>query len=563
MVLAAAALALALALALAGAPPAAVTRAGAAGQTIADNTLFSGGEVDYANWRYEENAGITAARRGDSYVARFGGTTDGGGLDWRLGNPLISRKKAAVSSVGDVLTASFTLRLINVGAGKCFGFVFGLPSVFGDAGSDGAYFLYFENQGGYRCGLIRYVDGGETVIAPPAPLPPNVGTGIGADDFTAEVSAGASGALNVSIAGETLYAGTVAGAEFSGYIGFAQAGDETTVGKTVYAELSDISAYNKFYDRPETPAVVSENFDAGDFDTNLWRFADNSSGLYGGVYAGGGKLYFDRAPAGANFGTAYKYSNFDLAFTLSDFQNTAESDPKARGGIRAACGPLIITFGVDSAAAPTWFWSALVTGYSLQIGTAIDMQTGARTGKTSFALYRGLRTGTEVVARAELPAKYDMYNGADDARYECGIAVTDGHFSVGLRVGGETAYTEVLSAELPGGETTAGYITFWAYANNPATNPYFTLTQTAQFSLDDVVLRNTDESARTVAPPPRSSSKIDPLGDAPYTDAYDAGDLLQNRLGEKDGGGCAGKTAAFGGAAVLAVCFIFVRRRGI
>ncbi|MDR1093120.1 MAG: hypothetical protein LBL66_03135 [Clostridiales bacterium] len=554
--IAAAACALAVALCVGGLP-ARGARAGVGGAVIANDAMtFSGGEINTMYWRYGRDRGVGLMTRAQDAkkAVKFGGTSSEKDSPYTESNPLIARQRATMSTGTDLLTASFTLRVVSVAAGVRFGFVFALPRLTGDAGDAGSYLLYVENDGGYKWGLCWFDGAGSVDIAAPSPLPSPIKTGLAATDFAVSLTATGAGALTVSLNGAQVLYDTVAGANFTGYTGFAayEKIGGTGVGQWVNAEAAaPLYIYNSCYERAQTPLTVAEDFDRDDFDAALWQIG-------GELAATGGKLVFSGA-TGVNsfFGSKYSYSNFELAFSLSDFRNTPVSDPYASLGVRAATAGIAVAFGYDVRTDIYYIYDDVsANGYTAVFDAPTDAATGARAGATGLTLYYRGAQKANVVLEGSFAA-YDFLNWADtDKRIDVKMNVEDGVFIAGLCAEGEEGYTEILRCGLEDGLTPIGQVALFGrgdYGNGTTAADRF-----SEYALDGITLTNTDLDPDAIPAPARVSSKKPVPGDAAYTDAWSAGDLLENRIGglndglggENGDGGKGNKTGLYIGLGV-------------
>ena len=491
--------------------------AGTAGTVIADySTLFQGSNVNYAYWRYTENAGINAETRVDGRrIVRFGGGSTGEGLWYDGGNPLTARTSASMDKLSDSLTARFTLRIVSVGEGKRFGFAFGISKLVGDVGENGSYFLYFmQDKGVYQYGLSAFDALGEIPLIEPTALPSSIQTGIAGSEFEVVIAASGTDALGISIAGDWVYSKMQEDASYTGYVTFTQDGVVSQPGRVINVEMSDVYIYNTFEERPYTPAELNENFDAGDFDMNSWRFTS-----IGSMYVKDGKMIFERTENSSVIGTQFVFSEFEFTFTMGGFRNTPLVDRNMRGGKVAATSGFGISFGYNPGRVDFTMSDAMSNGYYLRF-TAATNSAGERAGNTIVTLFYK----NSEVSKVMLPNKYDFFNYAEDAgNINMSLKVDDGFLTLGMQTDGDDGYTDVMSYEFPGRVITSGNINFWVEcAYNLSVQQY------ASYNLDNLHVKNLDMCPNLMPLPEKKSSYID-FGTPPvYTDTWDDSDLIKN-----------------------------------
>lgn len=529
--------------------------AGSAMQMIADKASLLGDDgISYSYWRYDQGAGIIQSERanGDKIV-KFGGTTAENGWNYDIGNPLIARRKAVLDTDTDSFETQFTLKLISISGSKRFGFLFGLERLSGDAGSEGSIFFYFERTlDGYKYGLSRFTDDGEYGIIPPSALPGSITTGLAANDFIVKIKAFGTGRIQIWLSdlNTTIYDGiTSEAASYSGYIGFAQDGVYSDKAHTINAELSDFYAYNAYNERPQTPEVINEDFETGDFDLNSWSLKTN-----GGVYVDKGKLVFERAVLGGNFYSRYTYSNFEITYTMSDFVNAPIPDAKSPYEKRGATLYTAFNFGFHSSNNNYTLEQAIANGYFLFFRADTDRNTGLRTGATKLTLmYRGNN-----IQGVTLSGEQDFMRWSDSSRaVGISISMIDAVLTVKLRTdwGESGQYEQILSYTTDNG-TPMGNIGFWCESESAYWRGYG-VDLFSDYTIDSIVLKNMDRHANTIPLPTRVSSKTYPTSDYSYTDTWSNNDLLSNKIGlpgfEPDRGSNAGLyIAGTGGAVVIA-----------
>ncbi|GHU97771.1 hypothetical protein FACS1894211_00210 [Clostridia bacterium] len=529
--------------------------AGMTGSNIVGSSLFGSDKISNSDWNYMENQGIQIVKRSSNQrVVKFGGTLDDGGYFYDIGNPLVSTKRAVVESGTDSLRAEFSLKIVKIDGGKRFGFVFGLSMLAGDAGDAGSYFLYFKNDGGYKYGLSGFAAGGAEVqiIAPVSLASVGVNTGFIADDFDVEITAAASGRLEVKIKGAAVYSGSLPDADFSGYIGFTQDGEYSTQYKMINAELSALNVYNSYYHRPATPEIVIENFDTNDFDSNLWWLDD----FRDGIFVDDNKLMFHRSDESNKFASRYVYSNFELTYTMSDFQNWPEADANARGGIRAAAAWSAVSFGFNPGPRLSITLGEVTrVGYFVYFDGPINWVTGARSAPTRIVV---IDNGT--ASSYNLPSKFDFLNWQNgNEEIHVKFTVIDGGFAVALKLDGEAMYTDIYTQAFPGGLTPDGRVYFWAGGNTRTRE----IAQYSEFSIDDITIKNMDSNPNIVSAGERVSSKLPPSTDYAYTDTWRDSDSFPQVV--KDDGLGAGGCKSSSAAALVAILglTIIIAKRGI
>lgn len=262
----------------------------------------------------------------------------------------------AIQKVDDVsadgvarnLEADYTLTIRSIPSGARFALFFGLSGLTAEPGDSGSTEIAFTDLNGeLAVGVSVYNDSGKTDIVAAksyAGLQYNtafsVSVAFEGDKILADITP--AGGEKIALA-DSDTAGNQVSAE--GYFGVGQAGGKTN------AELSSVHVVAWSYDNAATPDIVSatENFDSGNYNQKVWYSFSERDKYYDapcGIFVEDGRLVFRRLESGY-FGTAYRYSNFELTFDVVSVQRRSETGEDG-AALAQETGSFGVSLGNDS-----------------------------------------------------------------------------------------------------------------------------------------------------------------------------------------------------------------------
>lgn len=238
----------------------------------------------------------------------------------------------AIQKVDDVsadgvtrnLEADYTLTIRSIPSGARFALFFGLSSLVAEPGDSGSTEVAFTDLGGKLAVGVSS----------------SVSVAFEGDKILAEVTP--AGGEKIALAGSDTVGNQVSA---EGYFGVGQAGGKTD------AELSSVHVVAWSYDNAATPDTVSatENFDSGNYNQKVWYSFSERDKYYDapcGIFVEDGRLVFRRLESGY-FGTAYRYSNFELTFDVVSVQRRSETGEDG-AALAQETGSFGVSLGNDS-----------------------------------------------------------------------------------------------------------------------------------------------------------------------------------------------------------------------
>lgn len=385
--------------------------------------------------------------------------------------------------------------------GVKFYFAFGMPKMT-SAPTEGGVALYLEKKSGS-------VNFGLTVYGASATSEAVASTEIGGYEdgnyFDLKLSVMADGSATGSVGSSAF---TVTDMPTSGFAGFGQMTDGAGRAKIKLDGLG-LTAYSN-----ETPENSNffEDFDQGCFNMNAFSSVSKASGAkVSKLSIENGQMNFVNTGS-AFFASAFKYSNVDIGFDVTDI--VRETGVDEEGNLKIQSSSFGLVFGMD-------------------LNNQME-----RKGKLSveFVPERGLETVTSVVvksdrdvlARTVLPEKYNMF--ANESVYSVKISVNDGSLKVCLKNASEIGFTEIIDYEI--GYTPLGYFEIAAlgamdamFQKNIATEQF----AVGSFSIDNLSVVNQDYGKMLKLIDYTSNRESIPE-DYVYVNEWDDGDLLQSTI---------------------------------
>ena len=343
---------------------------------------------------------------------------------------------------GFVAGLNVTVIETGEGADNKFGFAFGLAYSGAAVETKNSAFVYFtKNDGEIYLGLNKYDNSGraETCIAP-MPVKDKIVTGR-ENAFRLGVVVDENGGVRILIDDNLLVEKADANVAFDGYMGLAQ------TGVNVWQVDNFVATGTSNY-VPST-INVAENFDGDTFNVNAvysYAYVNYEDDCY--LKPVGGVMEFKNIST-AFLSTVYTYSNYELAFDITDIQRTAQYDENYR-----VLKPISDKIGV---ALYSGEYNVLTSkGVFLEFCPENKSNVSEATGTNAVIL----KDGTELY-RIKLSEKFNLWNkNFDGTVFNVKIILKDGEVSLYLKTSAEVAYENVFNYDL--GNAGQGFIKIYA-----------------------------------------------------------------------------------------------------
>lgn len=487
--------------------------AGINGGDIVSSSMLTGDTLSIADWKYKEN-GLSL----NNGIIHF----DSG---YGLNNPLVSRTKCYSSSeIKEALTVSFTVTIEDIKGNKRFGCGYGIERLDGNVDSEGSTFLYFCNMGGgYGVGLSVFESDNEKVLLSPQKI----------SSKTVKVAFAVTneGMITLSIDGNVLFSGGKNETTIDGFLGFSAIGSRTNAENYVDIYLSDINAFNQYYDKPANVLLSAATFDNNEFNTNEWFLNSRAVAYNSGLIVKDGALCFSGAGYHSNFVNQFAYSNFELQYDIYDVKNEmtyAEDGRPILPSMWQAVYWGLKTQDAQSFAARAEDNNRNMLYFDAGINKNVsDEDFGRRTGNTSlYFKFEGQYKAAGIV----LPEKYRFMNEGFEGQVRIRVRVSDGVLTVACKLVGELEYEEIYRFEYPNGLTTTGYVCLGGSSNQFAST-YKQFISGSFYTLDNIVICNYDKNP-TLVQTLFKTNILTPILDAEYIDPFTDDYLIINTGGK-------------------------------
>lgn len=490
--------------------------AATSGGFLIDSSMLDGSEESMRKWQIKYDTGVTMTSGKIVFDA-----------DYDTGNPVIAWEKAFSSEeVRNALEISFKISINTITDGKTFGFVYGIPSLMDDVGADGSTYIYFATvNDGIGLGVKTYESGRATDVYPLSEL------SCDKSNIAVKVIVESDGKLNLSVNNGVVYTSEKPGeTQPEGYVGFSSTGNLTSSSKYIDLSVRDVSVFNSYYDKPESPLFSTVNFDAEEFNANEWYI--NSTKVYGGdgVLMENGALHFKDSGQNSTFTNRFRHSNFEFQFEVFGARN----EPKTTSDGRISCASqyLGVNWGLDGDSA-----EGVGAGYQYESFVYFDAPVdltfvddgngnevygehfGERTGGTRIWF---MRQGVGYIERGlPVPEKYGFFNKDFDpeTRVKIRIRVIDGVLTVGMKLANELNYTEIYAYTYPLNIVSTGYVSIRGEGNQYVPATYKKYVQGTDFYIDDVTIVNFDKNPNVIDVEYKSNRTV-PIPDFMYVDPY-------------------------------------------
>lgn len=387
----------------------------------------------------------------------------------------------------------------SIPQGVRFGVMFGLsiPSDYPQA--DGSTFVWFTGSPGAIEGGVSVFRGGEENVA---------GHGIIAEtagELKINIAVKTDGTASVLVNGGELLQENVK-VSTEGYFGFGSTGTVSARVKSVKVDAFDNST-------PENAQSI-EDF-SKPYNANVW-YSQAERGAFpdGGVYRRSDKLEFDRAPS-AWISTKYDYSNFELAFDLSDVAGQAVFDEEGTL-VCPVSTAVAVAFGGSSHLESAGNMYRIE--FSPEGGTNLRMPT-----HMSVKLYEG----KTMLAEKKIDPHYNFWaalsNGDNAAQVK--VSMTDGALTVKVKYFEEKRFTTLFSHDL--GFTPEGVVQIVSSGTGKteAAGAEIASYEAGSFCIDNLMIANKDFDKRIIAIEYRGA-EWDIPEDYAYEDTWQSSDLL-------------------------------------
>lgn len=389
-----------------------------------------------------------------------------------------------------------------------FGFVFGLAYSGAAAETRNSAFVYFtENDGDIYLGLNKYDSAGraENCISPMLIKDKTV-TGR-QNTFRLGVVVEENGGIRIFIDDNLLVEKSDANIAFDGYMGLAQT--DVNVWQADNFVATGTSNYV-----PST-INVAENFDGNAFNVNAiysYAYINYEDDCY--LKPVNGVLEFKNVST-AFVSTMYVYSNYELAFDITDIQRVAEYDEDYN-----VVKPISNKIGVS-------LYSEdynIVTnkGISLEFCPENSSNVSEASGTKAVILKDG-----EPLYEVSLSDKFNLWNKDFTGKvFNVKIILTDGEVTLFIKSSEETGYEKALTYDF--GNASQGYIKIYASGTSKAMAVKSDLSEDSvcNFSIDNLSVKNDDYDNSANIYIDYKSSAVRSSVNYEYTDKWDKGDLL-------------------------------------
>lgn len=512
-----------------------VAKAGSSELTVAGTNSISQG-IDSGTWF------VTGKVKGENGKILFDD-------DVRANGKIVAAAKIQDYSeygLDTVFNASYTLTVNDIPTEESnrFTVFYGMNNFEDKIGSAGTTEVYFVKDGAdLKVGVAKYdAESGDKidVVLPTKKPALEFGT-----QFTLKVSLAADGYLTVTVlpAGQTKPQvvcddGTPKNGDYvtSGYTGIAQSGK-------CKAEVLAVNIKAFRYDNAETPLEIVENFDNGHYNRNaFFTRAESMDGYSGACYVDNGALKFDVLQSFIS--TVYRYSNFEMTFDIVDVQREDVYDEKGN----------IIKPKVDKNA-----WFGVSFGSEENKGSFDNHARGATlltlTPATGLIDYYAQQLNHE--KRLSYPKEYvtedmQILSLKNQGKiYNFKVSLIDGKLTMKYKLSTDADYPATYLVNMDLGFTPYGSVSLLAY--------YF-----SGYTFDNLRIVNKDYAPVAVELKYEENGMAS-MKDFSYTDTWQNGDLISEKVGKTYGGkdgGCSSAVDGLIGLPLVLAALITVKKRG-
>ncbi len=296
--------------------------------------------------------------------------------------------------------------------------------------------------------------------------------------------------------------------------------------------VSELSFFGYSYDTPEN-VDYTENFDNGSYNSNVFYSMSKVSPLSPSyLTVENGALKFSNT-AGAHITTRHAYSNFEMAFDVTELQRSAVYDEK--GNIEKLISNWFsIAFGVDNPdQAPE---STNPMAVSLQVeGMPSDERTDQTKPNSNPRLILWDKGTPQIIT--DMP--YNIWDASFEGKVvNVKFSICDGEIKLWMKASEENWGEPVFAYDL--GYTPSGHVRLYTWGQSATLPNGLKYNSIANFTIDNLSVKNTDyEGAKRLTTVEYKSNIIQSAPDYSYTTQPDENDLLINRLDEiEQNGGC-------------------------
>lgn len=426
-----------------------------------------------------------------------------------------------------LFSAEFTLVVNDIAEGGSISFAFGLDSISNNAGAADSMELAVTYDGYLNFSVLKYTE----AEAPEVVKSARFGNLNYLDEVSIKIEADYRNRLTVYIHDlETPFIYQKAtDTDLSGYMAFSQ-----TEQNDFAISAATVIGYR--YETAENPDYV-ETFDNGEYNSNMFYSRALTSSFEGSsLSVKDGELVFHNA-GDSYISTKYQYSNFELAFDLTDLAREPVYD---NGVLAVPITNLIgLGFGCDDirqTADATIHYSNWLHFEANSLGSnstnPFDADNIGSTWRARYVLYeQGIGNGAKSIQSMIGDDKLMLWDSEaiGDKTVNVRFTVVDGVVSLYLKLEDEADFgTPVFTYDM--GTTKTGYVRIFTYGTVGASD--LTKADSGTFSIDNLSIRNLDYAPirDSIEAPEFKSNLFDPAEDFEYTDNTDSGDLLANKI---------------------------------
>lgn len=422
----------------------------------------------------------------------------------------------AENGIEDCIDLSTQMKVSSIEQGKKWGYSFGLDKMYSKSFTANTTFVYILNDSGtYKYGIENY---NKTAKAQTILEPTEFPKGFFAVDknFIFSIVIKSDGAISLKSDGVELYNNKDANCFTEGYFGLAQTGNSQLA-------ITKLTVTGTYYEVAENAGMITEDFDDGEFNKNLWSCTGHNGYLQpSSLSITDGVFRFENTSEGI-FTTNHMYSNFQLDFDITDIVREAvwNEDGSLKYPISSWIG---IAFGRTN--------NNMSSGDAVKQTPMIRFEANrsdyVTPAKSTTAV---LSSYGRVVRNVTMSGDRNLWGEevVNNRSYNVRIKMVDGLCELFGKFEDEETYTRLISYEL--GYTPLGYIQFWSMGFADFTTGTYAPGDIMQgnFSIDNIVLQNLDVNPNIIQVDFVSNIPKVPA-DYEYVDPWNDAYLLENTL---------------------------------